>query len=374
LLIGVLAVLAGMLAVALTCERASAAPGHIDGISDQSLPAWDGSFSVSPFASFFRSRWSRVDSGQIVLTRYVLQWDAMTEPSSGAHADGDYRERFEAWLEDARSMNLTPVVALTSYDHVYPGSPGEYLARLEAIIGRAGEMGYPIAYVEPWNEPDNQGGESAASAAGFANSAHGLCAATRACAIIAGDFEDRRDVVSYEQAYERALTFEPRVWGVHPYVSVQAHDDSSLRRLIAALPGHGAGLQIWFTEVGALYCSRGDVRGEARQASDASYLVNTLLHDPSVAPVHAFYYGFLFGSHAQAPCTAGGGQDSELYTSSDLARAAARVVLLPTGGALSPVATTGSAARPQALAPPWPPWTSAANELIEPPPHPTPGS
>jgi hypothetical protein len=357
-----------LVALSLTCTRASAGTRYIDGVSDQSLPAWDGSFAGSPFASFFRSRWSRAGSGQISLARYVVQWDVMTEPSNGPHPDGNYRERFEAWLEDARGLALTPVVALTSYDRVYPGSPGEYLPRLEAILSRAGAMGYPIAYVEPWNEPNNQGRESAATAAALADSANGLCEAARACTVIAGDFEDRADAAPYVQAYARTLTFEPRIWGVHPYVSVQAHSDANLVRLIAALPVHGSGQQIWFTEIGALYCSRGVARGEARQASDASYLVDTLLGDPALGPTHVFYYGFLFGGHAAAPCTAAGGQDSELYASPDVARAAARIIFRATGTVVPSRGAPASAASAQAAGAAWPPWTAAAKAMIEPVP------
>jgi hypothetical protein len=356
-----------LVAVALSGTPALAGTPYVDGISDQSLPAWDGSFAASPFARFFRSRWSRVTSGQISLARYVVQWDVMTEPSSGPHPGGNYRERFEAWLEDARGLGLTPVVALTSYDRVYPGSPGEYLPRLEAILNRAGAIGYPISYVEPWNEPNNQGGESAATAAGLANAANGLCEATRTCTVVAADVEDRSDVAPYIQAYERALTFQPRIWGVHPYVSVRSHSDANLVRLRAALPAHAA-QQIWFTEIGALYCSRGEVRGEARQASDAAYLVDTLLGDPALAPAHVFYYGFLFAGHARAPCTAAGGQDSELYASPDLARAAAGIILRAPGATVQSSGAAAPSASPQAGAAPWPPWTAAANLMVEPVP------
>jgi hypothetical protein len=358
-----------LLALAPACAGAWAGPRYIDGISDQSLPAWDGAFAGSSFASFFRSRWSHASSGQITLARYVLQWDVMAQPSGGAHASGNYRERFEAWLQDAHSIGLTPVLALTSYDHVYPSSPAEYVASLEAILGRAGAMGYPIAYVEPWNEPNNQGGESAATAAAFANSANGLCETMRTCSVIAGDFEDRSNVVAYEQAYERALTFTPHIWGAHPYVSVQWHSNSNLKRLVSALPAGGPGRQIWFTEIGALYCSRGELRGEARQASDASYLVNTLLVDPVLAPAHVFYYGFLFGGHATAPCTPSGGQDSELYASSGVARAAAQIILRPPGAASPPALASGGAAGSAAPTagevPAWPPWTAAASLMIQ---------
>jgi hypothetical protein len=368
-LVRLAACLAGLLlALGPSCSRASAGTRYVDGISDQSLPAWDGSFTGSPFASFFRSRWSRAASGQIALARYVVQWDVMTEPSSGPHPTGNYRERFEAWLEDARSLGLTPVLALTSYDRVYPGSPGEYLPRLEAILNRAGAIGYPIAYVEPWNEPNNQGGESAATAAALADSANGLCEATRTCTVIAGDFEDRSNVAPYVQSYVRALSFEPRIWGVHPYVSVKSHSDANLVRLIAALPAGGGARQIWFTEIGALYCSRGEVRGEARQASDASYLLDTLLADPALGPAHVFYYGFLFGGRATAPCTAAGGQDSELYASTGVARAAARVIRRAPGAAVPHAGALGPPSSPQAGAASWPPWTAAARVMIEPVP------
>jgi hypothetical protein len=348
---------------ALGGARASASTGHVDGISDQSLPAWDGSFAASPFASFFRSHWTGAGTGRIEFARYVVQWDAMSEPTRGPHATGNYRERFEAWLEDVRSLGLTPVVALTSYDRVYPGSAGEYLAALEAIVDGAGAMGYPLAYIEPWNEPNNQGAESAATAAAFADAASGLCQARRTCAVVAGGFEDRSDVTDYEQAYVRALSFVPRIWGVHPYVSVQSHRHTNLRRLLSALPAHGAGAQLWFTEIGALYCTRGQLRGEARQASDAAYLVDSLLTDPAVAPEHVFYYGFLFGWRSDAPCSRSGGQDSELYTNSGAGRAAARVIF---SAASAPPAVQPGGSVPPPPAPAWPPWNSAARLMIGP--------
>jgi hypothetical protein len=347
------ACLAASATLALTCSGASAGTRYIDGISDQSLPEWDGSFASSPFASFFRGRWARAASGQIVLARYVVQWDAMVEGSTGAHAGGDYRERFEAWLEDVRNLGLTPVVALTSYDHVYPGSPAEYRARLEAILSGASAIGYPIGYVEPWNEPNGQGREDALSAAAFANAASDVCA--QRCSVVAGDFEDRPSAIAYARDYQRALSFSAGIWGIHPYVSVKSHSEENLLRLISALPASGAGRQLWFTEIGALYCDHGHLRGEARQASDASYLVNTLLRDPALAPAHAFYYGFLFGDRRSPPCAAAGGEDSELYQSSDQPRAAARVLLRSAAG--------GESFAPEP--PQWPAWSPAASLMVE---------
>ncbi len=312
------AVLAAGLLVGPTA--AHAATSYVDGISDQSLPVWDGSFSDSSFARFFRATWV----GQITLARYALQWDAMAEASDGPNADGDYRERFEAWLSDVRSLGLAPVVALTSYTSSYPDTAGEYERALEALLDQAAAGSAPIGYVESWNEPNDQGRETAVKAGEIANWANSICE-RRGCQVIAGDFEDNPSVVSYEQAYIDALSFAPSIWGIHPYRSVKAHSDAAVLRFEQALPGQGAGAQIWFTEVGAYYCSHGRVRGEAQQAGDASYLVNGLI--PAIAPAHVFYYGFMAGDSAEVPCTAGGDDDTELYRASGQPRSAAGVLL-----------------------------------------------
>jgi hypothetical protein len=308
--------------LALSIVGASAAragTAYVDGIADQSLPAWDGSFTSSSFASFFRANWV----GQIALARYALQWDAMTEVSHGPEPHGDYRERFEAWLGDVRSLGLEPVVALTSYNHEYPSSSTEYQPQLKTLLDGASDSGDPIGYIEAWNEPNNQGDEAAGQAGEIADWANAICEHD-GCQVIAGDFEDNATLATYEQEYLATLTFVPEIWGIHPYQSVKAHSDASILRFAQSLPNQGAGAQIWFTEVGAYYCAHGQVRGEAQQASDASYLVNSLI--PAIAPTHVFYYGFMAGNGAEVPCSAGSGYDTELYRASHAARSAAGVI------------------------------------------------
>jgi hypothetical protein len=312
----VLALAAGLVHGAAT---ASAGTPYVDGISDQSLPAWDGSDSDSPFAGLFATAWV----GQITLARYVLQWNAMAQASHGPNADGDYREQFEAWLGDVRSLGLAPVLALTSYTGVYPDSAREYQPQLEQVLDEAARAGAAIGYVEAWNEPNNQGEEPAGKAGEITNWANSVCQRRR-CQVIAADLEDTPSVTAYERAYVSALAFAPAIWGIHPYHSVKAHDDATVLRFEQALPDHGAGAQIWFTEVGAYYCVHGEERGEARQASDASYLVNTLI--PAIGPAHVFYYGFMAAHRAEVPCTPSAGGDTELYRASGTPRLAARVL------------------------------------------------
>ena len=325
------------LCLSLAGPPAGAATDHVDGISDQSMPAWDGAFPASPLGGLFGEVLAAGPREQLGFARYVVQWNASSQPSSGPNPGGDYRERFEAWLTDVRELGLTALVALTSYDGVYPQSTGSYARGLEGILDAGLALGQPIAYIEPWNEPNNQGRRSAVQAAELANAANALCETLHDCSVVAGGFEDSPDLPRYELAYERALTFTPAAWGVHPYAAIRAHDDASVRRFKDELPAQGRGPQIWLTEVAAFYCRRGEVLGERRQAGDASYLLHGLIADPAVAATHVFYYGLMYADDRPAPCAHGGGYDSELYGPGDRPRAAAAVLFPAAGPRSSPL-------------------------------------
>lgn len=309
----------------------------IDGISDQSLPHWDGSFPDGYFAGYFRDVWAGSLSSRIALARYVVQWNVM----SGDHPQ--YRAELDAWYADVLSIGLTPEISLASYDGVMPVSSAEYQVRLEELLDR-----FPgIRYVEAWDEPNDTADLSAVTAAGYTNSAYALCR-TRGCTTIAGNFLDSQpDMVAYEREYERAL--QPASlsnWGIHPYAAVKTRSASTVLAFRSNLPRGGTGMRIWFTEVGAYRCEgigRHELSGEREQALDASWLVNRLM--PVIEPAHVFYYEFLFEDRRAPPC---GGSDSDtaLYVPSndpnaaDVPRAAAGYIY---DGRGAPFAYTGAA-------------------------------
>jgi hypothetical protein len=296
------------LSLALLGPSALAAGAYVDGISDQSIPTWDGGFHGSYFAGLFRDVWVGGQASHITFARYVVQWNAMS---------GDYpryRSEFEAWLTDVASLDLHPEIALTSYDGVYPGSSSEYRLQLEQILARARAIGHPIGYLEAWNEPNNQGREPAVNAAGFTNAASATCQQEYACTVVAGNFEDSADVAAYEQEYIDNLDPVPTIWGVHPYNSIEQQSEAPFLNFREHLPGKGAGDQIWFTEIAARECSdfNGQLveNGEAGQARRASWLVNTLMGNAK--PEHVFYYEFLLKEHRRPSCQVEG-SDSALY-------------------------------------------------------------
>jgi len=284
------------------------ATSYVDGISDQSLPAWDGDFEQSWFAGLFDDTWVHGPGAHVDFARYVVQWNVM---------NGDYPRylrEFEAWMEDVASLGLKPEIALTSYDGVLPGKQSEYRAELVKILGRARALGEPIGWVEAWNEPNGQGNEPARDAAAFTNAASGVCEGEYECTVIAGDFEDSPDVAAYEQDYIANLDPRPTNWGVHPYYSVGEESEAPYQNVREHLPDKGAGERVWFTEVAARKCTDfdGDLveNGEGGQARQADWLVNTLMRNAK--PVHAFYYEVLLKQRKRPECQTEG-SDSALY-------------------------------------------------------------
>ncbi|HEV3070364.1 MAG TPA: hypothetical protein VGY76_02940 [Solirubrobacteraceae bacterium] len=308
--VGLAWLMALCLSLTVAGTPASAGIAYVDGISDQSLPTWDGGFSSSYFAAFFHNVWVGSPPVHITLARYVVQWNVM----SGSYPE--YRSKFESWLTDIASIGLTPDLALTSYDGVYPESSAEYKARLQQVLGQAQTMGHSIHYLEAWNEPNNQGGypriDQAAIPAGYTNEAHATCEEGYGCTIIAGNLEDTPNVASYEDAFRAHLHPTPTIWGVHPYFSVEERSEAPIQRVVEHLPNGGAGDQLWFTEVAARKCRdfNGDFveNGETGQAERAEWLVNMLMHNRR--PEHVFYYEFLLKEHRQPDCRTEGADDA----------------------------------------------------------------
>jgi hypothetical protein len=292
-----------------------AATSYVDGISDQSLPAWDGGFEESYFAGLFDDTWVHGPGAHVDFARYVVQWNVI----SGDYPT--YLREFEAWLGDVASIGLKPEIALTSYDGSLPGTPREYETELVKILARARALGEPIGWLEAWNEPNGQGDESARDAAAFTNAASSVCEGEYECTVIAGDFEDSPGVAAYEDEYVSALYPVPTNWGVHPYYSVGEESEAPFETVREHLPNGGAGERIWFTEVAARKCTDfdGDLveSGEGGQARQADWLVNTLIRN--ARPAHVFYYELLLREGREPEC-ASEGSDSALYVpSGDLA-------------------------------------------------------
>jgi len=312
------------------CPRALAETRYIDGVSDQNMAYWGAFFSgglgmIAPVS--FESGWGNLPA-RVTYARYVAQWND-TGP-------------FQRWLEHVPA-DVTVDLALTNYhapeSYVkgsadYPSTPQAYYRALQAYLDLAIELDHPIGVVEPWNEPNNQGGYRRASEADhpslFADEAQRLCLA-RGCTVVVGDTEDTYgEVGEYLRQYKSGLDFTPRAWGVHPYRAVDDYGDAPSG--MSEFEEQCGDCRPWFTEVGAFFCERARQRGVYRgaiwQREHVADLVDRVM--PTYRPEHVIYYELKVpgAEAAESPttCAVGDVTDTALYGANGEPRLAASVI------------------------------------------------
>jgi hypothetical protein len=337
------------LSLAFASPQAQAV-GYVDGISDQHLGSWAGTFSEAsgfnaPFPSFFADSWVGSPPAHIKLARYVVQWDVMT----GVGKPGELTN-LEGWYNHAIEMGLTPELALANYNCsgcTAPAKTEYYTRELEAL-----HKAFPsISIYEAWNEP-NLGGSfhvSAETAAHLMNALYSFCSG-HGCTTIAGDFADSEsNMTTYEEEYKKYLSpSDPGNWGIHLYHAVKYENKETLVNFEALLPNKTKDKEhVWFTEVGSYYCEFGENRGTATQEKNAKFLVGLVAEQN---PVHAFYYQAAWPNDEKPPCNSET-LDTALYAAESTngpvhARPAASVIF---GAEGAPTATTGAASGVQQL-------------------------
>ncbi len=307
-------------AVGAVPARAAGTP-YVDGISDQNLGSWEGDYQDASglfgpgFDSFFAGAWVGVPGAQhLQYARYVTSPDAIAQ--GGACA-----ANLTNWFTYVtQTLHLIPVIAVWDVaeggcaDHGQP-TAAAYTADISQLVTDLDSLypGAKVSYIEAWNEP-NSSSVSPATAASYWTAASGVCA-TAGCTAIAGDFVDNdpdqpspsfnapcppltyeAHLASYESQYIAALGgVAPTIWGFHPYYAVNCEQSIAVTTFEDGLPTPpGPNEQVWFTEVAAWECLRGQpsARGVTQQQADAQYLVGTLMSPSALPapPAHVFYY------------------------------------------------------------------------------------
>ncbi len=325
------------LVIACTCAESSpvlAGTAYVDGVSDQNLAYWGAFFSsgLTAIAPVSLAEGWEILPARVTYARYVAQWNE-TGP-------------FRTWLEHVPA-GVTVDLALTNYhapeSYVegspnYPSTPQSYFQALEVLLNLGEVLHHPVAVVEPWNEPNNQGGyretAKALHPAEFADEAQRLCS-THNCSVVAGDIEDvYREAGEYLRAYKSNLDFTPGAWGVHPYRAVDNYGVAPSG--MSEFEEQCGDCHPWFTEIGVFLCEaaagHGAYEGPAWQREHAEDLTAHVM--PTYQPAHVFYYelkvpGTEAAETEEAACIRGDTTDTALYGVNGEARPAANVVFEP---------------------------------------------
>jgi phosphodiesterase/alkaline phosphatase D-like protein len=300
--------LACALCAVWSCASASAVE-YVDGISDQSVPYWDGGYG-GYFTEFFKNDW--LPAGHIKYARYVVRWSAI---------NGSENTTYQDWCTDAgtaywNGLHLTLDLSLTSFNasEARP-TPTQYREYLSDLLTQCPA----ISIVEPWNEPNNAGATyvNPTLAAEYAKEAASVCSEpAHGCSTVVGNLLDSSSMVGYENEYREALKgWVFPYWGMHPYYAVKNESATT----VSEFEGHwGDGASsLWFTEVGAYNCldyGALEVPGEINQREHAEWFVQNLIKDAA----HVFYYEVLDKDREQpqTECERTGAPDTALYVPS----------------------------------------------------------
>ena len=285
----------------------SAGAVPITGISDQNMAPAPG----------LHSGWSATANNvfaqiNVPHVRYITSWEVAAH--KGDNPCGVPCQRYNelvSWVSKAQSLGKRVLISFGDPVGCTTSAP------CPAPTLNAYGWGINIFLQDPafanvreftaWNEPNRSVPERGVQqvvpsslAANYWKELNTRCQAKFAntCTVVAGDFSEA-NLLSYSNSYRSTLTSigaNPGVWAAHPYGAVDSASltSSATQNFRSWIDTRTDGEPVWITEVGAIYCKKGDTvsRGPNAQNADASFLKNTLL--PWLpARVQRTYYYFL---------------------------------------------------------------------------------
>jgi hypothetical protein len=230
-----------LLVLALLAVPASASAVNIRvGIGDQSPEMFDN---------------PNYQALNLKITRYFIEWDAITDPEELGKAD--------AFVAAAREHGVKVLMHISTADikssrPVLP-SVAQYRKRVGALIKRYKPRG--VREWGAWNEANHKTqptAKSPRSAALFYGQMRKLCTG---CTVVALDVLDQRGVEAYIKSFFRFAGKDGarvRVVGIHNYSEVNrrikkgTNTYPGTRRIIAAVQKANKKAKFWYTETGGL--------------------------------------------------------------------------------------------------------------------------
>lgn len=279
----------------------SAQAASITGISDQNLGVW----STTTMTLF-----NETGIGQV---RYNTAWDVAQHDAVNCGKDNIKCARFNelvTWYNRADTLGLKMLVSFQETPDCESCSNPSSRTYRTAV--HAFRLRFPkVTEFTAWNEPNRvrdgsrlRAGspQTAIGAAHYWNELHAECkipVAGKTCVVAAGDILDSGAFRRYTAKYRSFLNATPTVWAIHPYSAVNS---GNFRNVIDWVHNYTQHRTVWYSEVGAFYCTPADIAPGGLEGSDptaalkyqdthARLLKSLLKMSPS--RVHRTYYYFL---------------------------------------------------------------------------------
>jgi hypothetical protein len=312
----------------LVAKPATANTYYVNGISDNTLPYWDGTNVLSQsyfYANIFQPFWIGQRPHKITLSRYVVPWDIILHQNP---ADQSYMQwtQFVQWYNDVKIMGLVPQISFTytanclytvstCLESPVPQNLAIYEQETQALLAA-----FPASFVEPWNEPNLGQVIAPLFAAQLSDSIYNYCEAPGGpvrCYEIAGNLADSPS--NFDSYYQTLKThqIDPKFWAIHPYSGVNNYNEdpnsfANFQYFLSNLPSPSTDY-LAISEVGARVCNDGIPESPA-DTDQAALFIGYLLTE--FAPFEVNYFGYLDkGRYPPAPCpgTHNGNYDTFLY-------------------------------------------------------------
>jgi hypothetical protein len=213
------------------------------------------------------------------LTRYFIEWNAITDPVELAKAD--------LFVSQARANGVKVLMHISTAD-IKNGAPklpsvAAYRKRVGALIKRYKPMG--VTDWGAWNEANHKTqptSKSPAAAAKFFGQMRKLCTG---CTIVALDVLDQRGVESYIARFFKAAGADAarvRIVGIHNYSEVNrkikkySNSYPGTLRIIKAVQKANKKAKFWYTETGGLTKQGTAFPCDDKRAADRTQYMFTL--------------------------------------------------------------------------------------------------
>ena len=213
------------------------------------------------------------------LTRYFIEWNAVTDSEELAKAD--------AFVTAARASNVKVLMHISTAD-IKSGTPklpslANYRKRVGALIRRFKPRG--VTDWGAWNEANHKTqptSKNPRAAAQFFGAMRQLCTG---CTIVALDVLDQRGVESYVARFYKAAganAARARIVGIHNYSEVNrkltkgTNAYPGTRRIIDAVLKANKRAKFWYTETGGLTAQGNAFPCDNARAADRTRYMFTL--------------------------------------------------------------------------------------------------
>lgn len=199
------------------------------------------------------------------------------------------RDLVTVWLAGARRTGAEPFITF-GHSRKTPGklpSVAEYRAAFRSF-----RRMFPEGQVyAPWNEINHNSQPTSRAPRRAAQYYNAMKAECPACVVLAGDVLDQPGMVRYLRQYQRHLTGDPAIWGLHNYADTNRFRSRGLREMLATVKG-----EVWLTETGGLVRrdngSTTDIPEGPRHAGEVTrFIFDRLLpRNPRVTRVYLYHW------------------------------------------------------------------------------------